>query len=237
MDYDLTGSIVDADKPVQVLGAHYCAYVPDIGIGACDHLEETMLPIETLGYQHVVTRPAAPEAPTGQRAYVRVIAAEPATTLTWDPLPPGAPTTLANAGDWAEVVLDTDVSLTASNKILVAQYMQGQTATSGDPAMTLATPVDQFREYYLFHAPLSYTDNFVTVIAPVGASVSLDNMPVGALAPVGSSGLGVAKVHLTPTVDGNHVITGDMPFGISVYGYGEYTSYWYPGGSDARIVE
>ena len=21
-----------------------------------------------------------------------------------------------------------------------------------------------------------------------------------------------------------------MPFGITVYGYGQYTSYWYPGG-------
>jgi len=24
----------------------------------------------------------------------------------------------------------------------------------------------------------------------------------------------------------------DKPIGISVYGYGQYTSYWYPGGLD-----
>ena len=41
-----------------------------------------------------------------------------------------------------------------------------------------------------------------------------------------------------PGNDGNHNIQGDMAFGITVYGYGQYTSYWYPGGLDlSNIVE
>ena len=32
--------------------------------------------------------------------------------------------------------------------------------------------------------------------------------------------------------DGNHDLLGDKAFGASVYGYGQYTSYWYPGGLD-----
>jgi hypothetical protein len=31
---------------------------------------------------------------------------------------------------------------------------------------------------------------------------------------------------------GNHTITGSKPVGVSVYGYGQVTSYWYPGGLD-----
>ena len=27
-----------------------------------------------------------------------------------------------------------------------------------------------------------------------------------------------------------------MPFGITVYGYGQYTSYWYPGGLNLKTV-
>ena len=27
-----------------------------------------------------------------------------------------------------------------------------------------------------------------------------------------------------------------MPFGITVYGYGQYTSYWYPGGLDLKDI-
>ena len=29
---------------------------------------------------------------------------------------------------------------------------------------------------------------------------------------------------------GNHTVSASQAFGISVYGYGQYTSYWYPGG-------
>ena len=40
------------------------------------------------------------------------------------------------------------------------------------------------------------------------------------------------RVFVSNGGDGNHVITGSSPFGITVYGYGQYTSYWYPGGSN-----
>ena len=31
-------------------------------------------------------------------------------------------------------------------------------------------------------------------------------------------------------------LAGDEPFGVQVYGYGQYTSYWYPGGQNLDIV-
>lgn len=36
--------------------------------------------------------------------------------------------------------------------------------------------------------------------------------------------------------DGNHVINGNQKFGIQVYGYGQFTSYWYPGGQNLDLV-
>jgi hypothetical protein len=33
-----------------------------------------------------------------------------------------------------------------------------------------------------------------------------------------------------------HEITGTQPFGISVYGYGVDTSYWYPGGQNLELL-
>src|SRR5262249_21887142 len=44
---DLTGTSITADRPVQVIGGHYCTYIP-LNTAACDHLEESMFPIETL---------------------------------------------------------------------------------------------------------------------------------------------------------------------------------------------
>jgi len=51
--------------------------------------------------------------------------------------------------------------------------------------------------------------------------------------PIGTSGYSVVTVQLSNAGDGNHEILGNSSFGISVYGYGQYTSYWYPGGTAA----
>jgi hypothetical protein len=42
----------------------------------------------------------------------------------------------------------------------------------------------------------------------------------------------VARVQLGNSGNGNHQISAPQPVAISVYGYGDYTSYWYPGGLD-----
>ena len=55
---------------------------------------------------------------------------------------------------------------------------------------------------------------------------------VGGLVPIGNTGYSVARVSLTNEGNGNHTATGTAPFGVSVYGYGQYTSYWYPAGAD-----
>ena len=74
---------------------------------------------------------------------------------------------------------------------------------------------------------------------PVGTTVLLDGSPVPASAfvPIGGSGFAVARVSLAGgSGDGNHRAESSTPFGISVYGYGQYTSYWYPGGLDLAEI-
>jgi len=239
---DLTGSLITSDQPVTVVSGHFCADVPD-GVAACDHLEETMFPVDTLGTHYMVNAPAVTSIPDGKVEVVRVIATGDNTSLSYDPPQAGAPGTIAHAGDFIEID-NTAASflITSDQKVLVAQYMEGQDAGggTGDPSMALAVPVEQFRSSYLFHAPVTYDSNYVDVTAPTGAMVVLDGMPL-AFTPIGSSGYGLARVAGLSTgaaMDGNHSITGDMPFGITVYGYGQYTSYWYPGGLNlAKIIQ
>jgi hypothetical protein len=38
---DLTGTRVTSDKPIQVIGGHFCTFIPH-NVGYCDHLEESM---------------------------------------------------------------------------------------------------------------------------------------------------------------------------------------------------
>jgi len=237
---DLTGSLVESDKPIQLIGGHVCTFIPD-GVRACDHLEESIFSFDALGKSYVLAPPAVPSLPNGKVRSIRIIAGEPGTTLTYDPPQAGAGTTLANAGDFTELRSNgAYFTVKSEQKILVSQYMTGQDAGggTGDPAMALAVPVEQFRKSYLFHAPTNYTSNYVDVTVMAGVTVMLDNQAIPAGQPVGSEGWTLTRVQLSngPANDGNHSISASQPFGITVYGYGQYTSYWYAGGLDLNDI-
>jgi hypothetical protein len=231
---DLTGTLVTADKPVQVIGGHVCTYLPDPQC-CCDHIEESIPPLETLGTEYLVTAPLITGSTTPVQEYVRIVATADNTTFTYDPPQPGAPASIAQAGQHADIPTSGDFKITGSARFIVAQYMEGQQSVgSGDPAMSLAVPIKQYRKLYLFHAPLTYEANFVNVTAPSGASVMIDGAAVTGFTPVGGSGFSVARVPLSNAGNGTHAVSSSVPVGISVYGYGQYTSYWYPGGQDLQ---
>ncbi len=123
---------------------------------------------------------------------------------------------------------------------MVAQYMTGQDAggNAGDPALTMAVGTEQFRKSYLFHAPTNYQYSYVNIVAPTGTAITLDGaaVPAGSFTAIGATGYSVARVALSNAGNGNHNISGPNEFGVSVYGYGQYTSYWYPGGSDLTLL-
>ncbi|MBM4376028.1 MAG: IgGFc-binding protein, partial [Deltaproteobacteria bacterium] len=186
---DLTGTLISASKPVQVIGGHLCTNVP-YSVTACDHLEESMPPLETLAKEYIVTAPLINPASTKVRM-VRVVATADATTLSYDPAQPGAPTQLNVAGSYVEIPLTAaDFAIQASKPVMVAEYFTGQQqgGGAGDPAMTLAVATAQYRTSYLFHAPTNYESNFVNVVAPTKASVMLDNAPVSNFTPIGTTG-------------------------------------------------
>jgi len=236
---DLTGSVVAADKPVAIVAGHYATNIPT-NMGSQDHLEEQVFPFETLSDSYVVAAPAVPPLPDGKEQFIRVIAAQADTTIEFEPDIPSAGTYLADVGDFVEVPQQVgDYLITADKKVIVAQYMESGYAglppeadPIGDPAMALAVATDQYRTSYLFHAPANYENNYVNIVAPSGAEVLLDGEAVGGLEPVGDSEWVAARVELDNGGDGNHFAESDEAFGISVYGYGWCTSYWYPGGLD-----
>src|SRR5690606_8201828 len=231
---DPSGTLVTADKPIQVLGGHVCIYIPE-NVGFCDHMEESVPPLEAVGRDYFVTVPLINPPATTKARRVRIVATEPNTTLTYDPVINGAPTMLANAGDVVTLsATSADFRITSEQKILVSEYMQGQDAggNKGDPAMTLAVPVEQYRTNYLIHAPTNYTNSLANIVAPTGATITVDGAAVDNWTAIANTGYSVARVVLSNGGDGNHVINGDQNFGIQVYGYGQFTSYWYPGGQD-----
>ena len=205
-----------------------------------------MFPVSALSTRYIVNAAAVPVRPAGREQVVRIIATRPNTTVVYDPPQPGAPSTIAAAGDYIEIARQAaSYQVQANQKVMVAQLMEGRLALTegidGDPDLTLAVPVEQYRDNYLFHAPINYTVSYIDITAPVGVDVVLDGFPVSSFTtwtPIGTSGYAVARTELSDGMagDGNHFIHAQAPFGIMVYGYGQDTSYSYPGGLDLELV-
>lgn len=237
---DLTSTHITADKPIEVFAGNDCVNVP-FGIFACDHIEEAMLAVENLASEYVVVNAVVPSDGRKYKKpqFTRIIATHDDTDLVFNPPLPGVATHLDKAGNMIEIASHRgDFHIAANHKILVASYMQGQESDPsniGDPAMTIATPAEQYRTAYAFLAPTNYTANYVSVIARTGTTVTLDGQPVADFHPVGTSGFSIADVQLRNNVAA-HTASANSPFGISVYGYGDFTSYWYPGGLDLKDI-
>jgi hypothetical protein len=226
---DLTGSTILADAPVAVFAGHMCTFMP-ASAWACDHLEEMMFPTETWGTLVVMTAPAHPSGSGVADAMYRVVALDDATDLTFNPAIAG-PATLG-AGEHLEFRTNQDFTVQGSGKIYVIQAMLGEDellAGSGDPAMGSGIPRSQFRDAYDFLTPDTYTSNWLNVVAPTGTEILLDGAAVTGWAPVFGAGFDVARVAIPA---GSHEIhsSGGERFGITSYGYANYTSYLYPGG-------
>jgi hypothetical protein len=231
---DLTGTMIHADKPIQVIAGHKCSKVP-ADVDLCDHLEEAMFPTEALAQEYIVVPPVqSPNDKLEQGQVVRIIASEPDTTLTFTP-DQGAPTQLTNAGDFVEIVDTTAKFMVAADKkILVSQYMIGQGGGYGaqDPSMLLAVATEQYREDYLFQAPNTWDANYVDVILKTGTTVKVDGVDVAGFVKIAGTDYSLAHVLLGKMGTGSHTLTASDRVGISVYGIQDFGSYWVVGGLD-----
>ncbi len=226
---DLTGSTFTADAPVGVFAGHTCTFMPQ-GSWACDHLEEMMFPTETWGTLTVMTAPTHPSGSGVADAMYRVVALEDGTELTFTPAVTTAPTLAA--GEVHQFRTNQDFTIEGSSKIYAVQALLGEDelgSNAGDPAMGSGIPRSQFRDAYDFLTPDTYTANWLNVVAPPGAEILLDGVPVTGWAPIFAAGFDVARVPVSPGSHEIHSVDGER-FGITSYGYASYTSYLYPGG-------
>lgn len=226
--YDLTGTEVIADGSVQVIAGHDCANVP-FDRRACDHLEESMVPLRTWGTRALLTHP---NVGGGAASLLRVISGADDNRVTFEPAI-HEPVVLGR-GEWLEVSALDPVLVAGSQRLTVAQYLIGQGRAGryiGDPSLSIAVPPEQYRDAYTFVTPPSYPLTYVDIVAQTGDLVALDGVLVTGFTAVGTTGYAVATreirdsqvVHDLRSRRGSGV-------GIVLYGLGSYTSYMLPGG-------
>jgi len=226
---DPTGTLVTANKPIQVIGGHECTSIP-ADVGVCDHLEETVVPLSMAAKRYIVAGPVLSENP-GPDQIVRILATEPDTKLSYEPAQPGAPSSIAVAGAWAEFRTNKELEIVADRPVIVAEYQVGfySSERRGQPSLTFALPVDRYKQEWtvqLLEAPFA---SVIDVVAPLGTVVQLDGELVGSLSPIGQSGFGVARKEMYPSAPGEmHHLSATAPIGVDVYRDSGGSSYWSP---------
>jgi len=238
-DFDFSGSLLDANKPVQVITGVPCIDFP-LDVVACDHIEETVFPAQTLGKHYVVPMPSGP-ASMKVAHVVRLYGNVDGTKLTYKPsMPAGCPTTLS-AGEVVECgEVGVDFEVEGDREFGVGTFLLGASKVDpqysiqksmGDPAQSFAVTVEQYRKKYVFLAPTDYTTSHVDVVTLAGTTLTLDDTDVSdKLTPIAGTAFFVARIELPPVNDGVHTLLSSNPSSIQVLGYGSYTSYQYPGG-------
>ena len=100
---------------------------------------------------------------------------------------------------------------------------------SGDPALILTPPAGQFRKDYVFLTPDKYNDDYVNIVAPSDAAVTLDGLPVSeaSFSPIVGSTYKVARLTVA---DGVHTVEATAPIGVTAYGFDKDVSYGYTAG-------
>jgi hypothetical protein len=240
--FDLSGSLLIASSPVQVITGVPCQDMPE-GKQACDHIEETVFPAETIGKHYVVLTPTGPkENDVGQ--VVRFFGNADGTTLSYSPSKPsGCPDTL-DAGQVVDCgVVTSDFEVSGTEAFGVATFLlggevsdpdfdpNGLTQPQGDPSQTFQVAVEQYRQKYVFLAPTDYKTSFVDVVADTGTTITVDGKDAsGELSDIAGTPYQKARIKLGSGKNGVHTLESDKPVGIQVIGYGDNTSYQYPGG-------
>ncbi len=219
---DLTGTVVQADKPVVVFGGHGCANVPDNTYQACDHVEEQILPLAAWGTKTILARPAPRGGCSAEADQVlwRIIAGVDDMTVTFDPPAPspvGAQYSFSQQGELLEFLSGTDhyVEGTLDDPpdptepeapFFAYQMMTGEEYAAcgggeGDPMMLQSPPAGQFLDRYVFNTDnvFDFTYDQIIVVRQVDTEVTLDCVgliPDSFFSPVGSSEWQVGRIFI-----------------------------------------
>lgn len=242
---ELSGALVQADKPVQVLSGTPCANVPNVETASCDHQEESMPPAESLGKHYLIAPPTGPNGDLPGHA-VRLVGHVGGTQLTYKGQPPaGAPTSLEE-GQMVDLGLVKGAFEVEGNKpFLVGIFLPGATIldpltqvnAKGDPALSIATSVEQFRKRYAFLTPGDYDVTYVDVTAQDGTTMTLDGAPVpGNSTLIDGTTFRVFRLLIDNTKTNAHVLEANQPVGVQVMGYAPYASYQYPAGANYSVL-
>jgi hypothetical protein len=287
---DFSGTQILSNQPIAVFSGNEASDAPHFETLAdrfccADHLEDQLAPIRTAGKEFAiahtpnrgdVARAAGADVVSiPEPEYVRFVATQEQGAVIATTLPaPDEYIALDGLGSMAEVQVYGHFMATSSDPVIVGQVMASQRATSvpkagfpgGDPSLEMIPPLEQARTDYVFLTPDKYAFDFVTIVAPFGATVVLDNQTLSEEICLLEAADGLTEAQRGapdppyvvytcqlsfPTIDGSvdppiiglgsqndgvHRVSSNAPVFVSVVGWDAFVSYAYAAGSDLRVI-
>jgi len=238
---DLTGSLITGTKRLVVFSGHECANVP-LGITACDHIEQQLLPVEAWGQKYVAD--GFSKRSPAQFDVWRIMAGGTDVIIETNPPQKGYEKFMLQSGAYLTFPSSESFEIKGNGPFMVGHYMVGSNYPGhkkscsnpdtgsesgiGDPALTLSVPMIQYLKEYTVLTPPGYKESYINIIAPAGAGITVDGQPMGdPIKQIGALAWGIARVKVS---SGVHTIKGKKKFGLTSYGYDCDVSYAYPGG-------
>jgi hypothetical protein len=256
---DPTGTRVTSTKSVAVFSGNECANVP-AGVSYCDHVEEQMIPVESWDteYLGIKFKPRGSESDVWRviaSTPGTTIQTDPVIAgVSGRTLGGGEVIEFASTLDFA---LSATGPISLTQMMVGSSYPNPANATCeragdpfpwsserncaipdtcggsgiGDPAMLMAVPTRQFRDNYILLTPSNYTEDFLSIVAPIGTVIVIDGNPL-AVSPTSRLSAGGRQwdIYKQGVPDGVHTVTGGQAFGLYAYGYDCDVSYAYAGG-------
>ena len=250
----MTGSRIEAneDHPIAVFSGQECAFIP-FEVYACDHLEEQLAGVRFWGDTFIASRmPVRSTDGTAENVLWQIYASEDGTEVSLAANAgvsglPSSPSYL-DAGEmlefytWGPTTEPGDFVVEADKPIFLMQYMIGSenphAGSTGDPAMALMSPVQQFLTRYVVLVPTTWVNDGLVITRVAGSTVLLDDIEIAdsEFHEIAESGYEVAR-HLTP--DGIHTLeseNGTDGLGVIVVGWDLWDSYAYIGGMGMAAI-
>ena len=220
---DITGTKIEADKPVAVFSGHVQS---NVGGGSVDHVVDQMAPLHSWGTRFGVV--PFPGQTSDYRIKFIALAADTAVRVSrrneaFDISRPGdSKTVTVGAAEY--------LSVTASKPLLLAQYVPGrQAGDGGAPSVVLVPPLEQFKSSYTFSVPTgaALTSYVMVVVLQTGAgflqldgrvlSTSWTSLPETVPVLVGTAVVVGGGAHTVAVAPGGGAVT----FGAYVYGHAD----------------
>jgi hypothetical protein len=240
-----------AKRRVQVITGSACGAVPGTmgSSGICGHMEDLVLPTDSLGKEYVLIPPGDPLSATPYSVRIHALADTDApldaaldgTTVEFDPASHKT-TTIAARTAYEVNNLTTAVVIRANHPIAVQQYASSRGGPDtndpyrvGGPTQLTVVPTERYLTKYYFVASSSpsFRTTYLQINAATGDTVTFDKNDIKSerFMAIGASGRSFAVLTLSASENATvHVIESHQPIGIVVQGVGPYSSYMYAGG-------